>query len=202
MAALSMLSSTIETPSPRSGVPSKKCRGDRAIGGPYHVGCSGPCAVRDSVHFSRGGRTPLLPSCRRLQSRRRPRCRGHWQRPRAIHILLGNGDGTFRQGATYPIAFGFYLATASLRHNGILDLVIGVAANNYVNVVLGIGDGTFQPAVPYPTTAASKMLVLGDFTGHGNIDVLNLEGASAQGPVCNCLEVLPGNGDGTFGAPI
>lgn len=122
--------------------------------------------------------------------------------PGAIHILLGNGDGTFRKGATYPIAFGFYLATASLRHNGMLDLVIGVAANNYVNVMLGNGDGTFQPAVPYPTTAASSMLVLGDFTGHGNIDVLNLEGASAQGPVCNCLEVLPGNGDGTFGAPI
>lgn len=121
--------------------------------------------------------------------------------PGAVAILLGNGDGTFRQGARYSAAFGPYLATASLRHNGILDLVVGVD-NDYVNVMLGNGDGTFQPAVSYPTTAESNMVALGDFTGHGNVDVLNLEGTSALGVVCNCLEVLPGNGDGTFGAPI
>jgi hypothetical protein len=122
--------------------------------------------------------------------------------PGAIQILLGNGDGTFRQGASYSTAFGFYVATASLRHNGILDLVIGVAGEDYVNVMLGNGDGTFQPPVSYPTTAGSKMLTLGDFTGDGNIDVLNLEWTNSQGIVCNCIEVLPGNGDGTFGAPI
>ncbi|HVI08638.1 MAG TPA: FG-GAP-like repeat-containing protein [Candidatus Binatia bacterium] len=120
-----------------------------------------------------------------------------------IQILLGNGDGTFRIGSTYLVPFGFNLATASLRHNGILDLVVGVAGlADEVNVMLGNGDGTFQPAVPYPTTAQSTMLALGDFTGSGNLDVLNLEWSNSQGIVCNCVEVLPGNGDGTFGAPI
>jgi hypothetical protein len=121
----------------------------------------------------------------------------------SVEILLGNGDGTFRLNATYSVAIGFNVATASLRHNGILDLVTaGTGGDDYVSVMLGNGDGTFQPAVTYPTTAGSNMLSLGDFTGHGNIDVLNLEGTSAQGMVCNCLQVLPGNGDGTFGAPI
>jgi hypothetical protein len=122
--------------------------------------------------------------------------------PGEIQILLGNGDGTFRPRAAYPTAFGFHPATASLRHNGILDLVIGAAGGDEVNVMLGNGDGTFQPAVSYPTAAESSMVGLGDFTGHGNVDVLNLEGVSALGVVCSCIQVLPGNGDGTFGAPI
>jgi hypothetical protein len=46
------------------------------------------------------------------------------------------------------------------------------------------------------------MLALGDFTGSGNIDIVALEGTSTEGIICDCIEVLPGNGDGTFGAPI
>jgi len=121
----------------------------------------------------------------------------------SLEVLLGNGDGTFRLDATYSVAIGFNVATASLRHSGILDLVTaGTGDEDYVSVLLGNGDGTFQSPVSYPTTAGSKMLTLGDFTGHGNIDVLNLEGSSALGQICDCIEVLPGNGDGTFGAPI
>jgi hypothetical protein len=68
--------------------------------------------------------------------------------------------------------------------------------------MLGNGDGTFQAAVPYATTAESYMVDLGDFTGHGKIDILTIEGTNTQGVDCDCVEVLPGNGDGTFGAPI
>ena len=119
-----------------------------------------------------------------------------------VEILLGNGDGTFRVGATYPFAAPATTASAgSLRHNGILDLVLGAAGANVVYVLLGNGDGTFQLPVSYPTTAESHTVALGDFTGKGNLDVLDLEGTGSQG-VCNCIEVLPGNGDGTFGAPI
>ena len=118
--------------------------------------------------------------------------------PGEIQILLGNGDGTFRLGSTYQVPFGFYLATASLRHNGILDLVVGVAGlADEVDVLLGNGDGTFQPAVAYPTADENLMLALGDFTGDGHLDIASLE----QGN-CNCVQILPGNGDGTFGAPI
>ena len=197
-----MLSSTIETPSRRS----VSRRRNAAVIAPMAAltmsGAPAPAQFETPVHFSRGGRAPLLLAVGDFNRDGVPDVAVIGSAPGAIHILLGNGDGTFRQGATYPIAFGFYLATASLRHNGILDLVIGVAANNYVNVMLGNGDGTFQPRFPIPRRPHRKCSSLGDFTGHGNIDVLNLEGASAQGPVCNCLEVLPGNGDGTFGAPI
>ena len=43
-----------------------------------------------------------------------------------VTIFLGNGDGTFRAGESYPVAVQpFYAATASSRNNGILDLVVG-----------------------------------------------------------------------------
>jgi hypothetical protein len=42
----------------------------------------------------------------------------------SVEILLGNGDGTFRQGSNYAVGVGpAYGATASLRNNEILDLV-------------------------------------------------------------------------------
>src|ERR1700730_1441674 len=120
-----------------------------------------------------------------------------------LEILLGNGDGTFRLGATYTVGlFPWYAVAVSLRHNGKLDLGFKDKLSDAVWVMLGNGDGTFQAPVPYATTAESYMVALGDFTDKGNLDILALEGTSTQGTSCNCLEVLPGNGDGTFGAPI
>jgi Abnormal spindle-like microcephaly-assoc'd, ASPM-SPD-2-Hydin/FG-GAP-like repeat len=121
-----------------------------------------------------------------------------------VDILMGNGDGTFRLGQTYPAPGSpFQVIAASLRHNGLVDLVIaGGGSDNAVYIMIGNGDGTFQPAIPYPTTAESFMAALGDFMGNGNLDIVTVEGTSAQGVRCNCVEVLPGNGDGTFGAPI
>ncbi len=121
-----------------------------------------------------------------------------------IQILLGNGDGTFRFGKVYSLpGTASYAATASLRHNGILDLVVGGDNADDVYVLLGNGDGTFQTAVPYPTTAEAPVIALGDFLGNGKIDILTAEMFNSQGTFfCGCVEVLPGNGDGTFGAPI
>jgi hypothetical protein len=114
----------------------------------------------------------------------------------SVDILLANGDGTFRAGASYTVEVLFYGATASLRNNGILDLVLG-GGDDTVYVMLGNGDGTFQSPVAYPTAGANLMVALGDFTGHGHLDIASLEWSS-----CNCVQILPGNGDGTFGAPI
>ena len=88
-------------------------------------------------------------------------------------------------------------AAASLRNNGILDLVVEDSGElgHDVFVLLGNGDGTFLAPVPYPVTAESYMIGLGDFTGKGKIDILSVE-------ECNCVDVLPGNGDGTFGSAI
>ena len=120
-----------------------------------------------------------------------------------IDILLGNRDGTFRAGNSYVVGvFPVYAAAASLRRNGILDLVINDKLNDEVWVLLGNGDGTFQPAVGYPMTAESYMAGIGDFTGDGIPDIVAIEGNNINGINCSCVEVLPGSGDGTFGPPI
>ena len=115
-----------------------------------------------------------------------------------VTIYLGNGDGTFRTGGSYAVGLeSSLIAAASLRSNGILDLVVGDRGYNRLHVMLGNGDGTFQPQVTYPSTAGAIAIGTADFTGDGNLDVVDLTGYP-----CYCLEVFPGRGDGTFGAGV
>jgi len=58
--------------------------------------------------------------------------------------------------------------------------------------LLNNGDGTFEAATPIVTEDTASIILAGDFTGSGNLDVAVL-GSS--------IEVFPGNGAGGFGAP-
>jgi hypothetical protein len=117
-----------------------------------------------------------------------------------VNILLGNGDGTFHPGKSYSVAVQpFFAAAVSLRRNGILDLVVSDSLSDDVYVMLSNGDGTFQRAVAYPTLGEPFTVSTGDFTGDGIPDIVAL---TEPGGPCDCVEVLPGKGDGTFGAAI
>ena len=84
-------------------------------------------------------------------------------------------------------------------------------------VALGNGDGTFQTAVPhaFPQIAASTgfdntatvtSLEIADFNHDGHTDLIFVYNETAGGtgvnPYNQGLIVLPGNGDGTFKAPV
>jgi hypothetical protein len=112
-----------------------------------------------------------------------------------LRIFIGNGDGTFRTGATYSIASGFVsFLVADFNQDGKPDLAILneeiCKTCNTVTVLLGNGDGTFQAGLVTPSLKATAMVV-GDFNGDGRLDLLVGSGY-----------FLAGNGDGTFAAPV
>jgi hypothetical protein len=125
-----------------------------------------------------------------------------YQQNRA-NVLLGNGDGTFQAPVSYLVGGDpLSVAVGDLRGGGITDLVVANANGNSVSVLLGNGDGSFAPAVNYPISNDPRVanfprfVTVGDLRGTGRLDIVtaNLGSFSAT--------VLPGNGDGTFGAPI
>src|SRR5262249_1132111 len=73
-----------------------------------------------------------------------------------------------------------------------------------VSVLLGNGDGTFRHATTYDAGDSGNSLdsfvdvslVVGDFDGDGKPDIVVTHGIN------DCVSVLPGNGDGTFQAPV
>jgi len=92
----------------------------------------------------------------------------------AIEIRLGQGDGTFTEGATTQIqgtSSASPLAAADLNGDGKLDLVVS-AFDGPIAVLLGNGDGTFgTPIRPGGVLNAAVAAVVADFDGDGRPDI-------------------------------
>jgi hypothetical protein len=125
-----------------------------------------------------------------------------------VSVLLGNGDGTFQNRVDLPVGASPVSVVAADLGNGQIDLVVANHDSSDVSVLLGNGDGTFQPAqnidVNFPAFGLDShplTLAVGDFNGDGKPDLLinQLVGFDAGESV---VTVLPGNGDGTFQAPV
>ena len=110
-----------------------------------------------------------------------------------VSVLLGNGDGTFRDQVRYaagtmPIA----LVAGDFNGDGRIDLAVANSYSNDVSVLLGNGDGTFRDQVRSAAGTEPTALVAGDFNGDGRTDLAVANQSSGD------VSVLLGNGDGTF----
>jgi hypothetical protein len=123
---------------------------------------------------------------------------------KAISLLLGNGDGTFKLPINTELENGapvYQVAIGDFNEDGKLDLA---AADYYcarpictgaMSVLLGNGDGTFQPSTDLVTYGGISSVTVADLNGDGHLDIAvpesKIYGQGGAG-------IFLGVGDGTF----
>jgi len=128
-----------------------------------------------------------------------------------LTVLLGNGDGSFRKGKSYPwTGPTFSLTAVDLNGDGNLDLY-GAGLNlstkstvltSSILVMLGDGKGNFQAgfSANEPVNDAVTGYCLGSFVGTGTVDLMEMivEPMSSSNSVALSLGLRPGDGMGGF----
>src|SRR5436190_11209390 len=136
----------------------------------------------------------------------------------SISIFLNQGGLTFT-GADMPLDLKANDVVArDLNGDGKMDLVVAVSESHFsaagefhlggfAYVLFGNGDGTFAPPNKYQTAPGAWQVVLGDFNRDGVVDIATANRSAIYRDDCSLsfktwdtVSILPGNGDGTFGA--
>jgi hypothetical protein len=143
----------------------------------------------------------------------------------AFGVSLGNGTGSFAApipfpqapststgssgsgaSSSAPAALPSYWAFAvdDFNADGNLDVALLPPAGSpagQIDVLLGNGDGTFTFGTPISLGTASTItsMTTGDVNGDGIPDLI--VGTTSPDASTSALEVMTGNGDGTFGTP-
>ncbi|MBB6146569.1 hypothetical protein HNQ77_004548 [Silvibacterium bohemicum] len=138
-----------------------------------------------------------------------------------VAVALSNGDGTFATPVNVPLSVTpscviLNVAVADVNRDGKLDLLIAypgdfrcgipnTVPSGYL-VALGNGDGTFKTATFTPYGESLSELALAPYHGPGKpLDMVAEDEGLPPGSssiVNPSVSLLPGNGDGTFGAPV
>ena len=123
-----------------------------------------------------------------------------------LSILLGVGNGTFvRQPVVTlvpggdPFSACNDIGVGDLNRDGILDLVVPLGNGHGNAILIGNGNGTFQvrSRIQIDETFAPLHVVVADYNRDGFLDIARTMGDGTNG----LLQILRGNGDGTFQAP-
>ncbi len=85
-------------------------------------------------------------------------------------------------------------AVADFNKDGIPDVAVVNRDTNNVSVLIGQSDGNYAAAVNYDVGALPSAIIAVDLVGSGNLDLVTTN------ETFNQVIILPGVGDGTFGA--
>jgi hypothetical protein len=117
-----------------------------------------------------------------------------------VSILLGQGNGRFQDGETYPTDTSpESIAVADFNADHKLDLAIANSEGGSIDVLLGNGDGTFESPVPYPILFCGWVTVA-DVNRDGKPDLVTATDYNFAHNISG-VGILLGNGDGTFQDP-
>lgn len=114
-------------------------------------------------------------------------------------LLIGNGDGTFRDGGAIGTSNTLAFAVKDLNGDRFKDLISAFNGGSQVVSLLNDGHAHFAEKWSDDVSTPPDALATGDFDRDGFVDV-----ASADEAVNNLgsnVAVFRGNGDGTFGPP-
>ncbi len=123
-----------------------------------------------------------------------------------LSILLGVGNGTFTRQPVVTLVSGGDLFSAcndigvgDLNRDGIQDLVVPLGNGNGNAILIGNGNGTFQirSRIQIDETFAPLHVAVADYNRDGFLDIARTLGDGTNG----LMQILRGNGDGTFQAP-
>lgn len=124
-----------------------------------------------------------------------------------VYLLYGVGDGTFVQQPTLTVVVDTFfipvtdIDVADFNGDSIQDLVVAVPHNgSRTAIVIGNGDGTFRSPLVLtdPNLNQPHQQAVADFNGDGFQDLaLSLADGNS-----GLMEILNGNGDGTFQARV
>lgn len=110
----------------------------------------------------------------------------------SLSILLGNGDGNFKDAMTLRISEQpRAVVLQDFNRDGKLDLAVATAGNHRVTILLGDGTGRFTKGDSYSAIKSPVSLAAGDFNRDGKADL-------AVALRNDKLLILLGRGDGGF----
>jgi hypothetical protein len=85
-----------------------------------------------------------------------------------VSVLLGNGDGTFRRGASIASGGSGSVNVGDFNGDGKLDVAAGL------NLLLGNGDGTFGKPLTFADMGSGFPISMGGFNANGNLDLFGI----------------------------
>jgi streptogramin lyase len=115
----------------------------------------------------------------------------------SIGVLLGYGNGTFRDQVTFSSGYlsgPSWVSVGDFNSDNQLDIASANWNNNNVGILLGYGNGTFAATMTYSTGTGSlpNCISVGDFNND------NISDIAVANSGTNNIVVLFGFGDGSF----